>query len=290
VVRDGAGPVLPPACETTAIDHHMSPARSGRCTVDGGSLAWQVVGDGPPVVLVHGFALDRRMWDDVTAGLAREHMVISYDCRGFGASADFDHATSYTHTDDLLALLSHLGVQRVALIGLSFGGGVVLKTALRSPESVTHLVLVDAVLGGVPWDEESLRGSEAVDLAVRLGGVVAGRRAWCAHPLFASANEHAGHSARLVEMVDGYPGHHWLGTDPHRTEGDVRPIDVLDSISAPTTVIVGDRDVPCFREMAAVLARDIPGARLVTIRGAGHMTPMEEPDAFLRALHDALIR
>ena len=235
-------------------------------------------------MLVHGFALDRRMWDDIIPGLARDHTVISYDCRGFGASAEFDPAIGYTHAGDLLALLAHLGMDRAALVGLSFGGGVVLKTALRAPESVTQLVLVDAVLGGVPWDEESLHASEAVDLAVRLGGVEAGRRAWCAHPLFSPLNEHPELAARLVEMADGFPGHHWVGTDPHATDSDVRPIDVLDTITAPTTVIVGDRDVPCFVEMSAVLARGIPGARLVTIPGAGHMTPMEAPDAFLRAL------
>ena len=55
-------------------------------------------------------------------------------------------------------------------------------------------------------------------------------------------------------------------------------------------MIVGERDVPCFREMASVLSRGIPGARLVTIPGAGHMTPMEAPDAFLGALHKALAR
>jgi 3-oxoadipate enol-lactonase len=262
--------------------------RVGRFAVDGGSLAWQVVGYGPPVVLVHGFALDRRMWDDVTPALARNHTVISYDCRGFGASAAFDHTTAYTHADDLLALLAHLGVQRAALVGLSFGGGVVLKTALLAPESVTHLVLVDAVLGGVPWDEESSRASDAIDLAVRDGGVVAGRRAWCAHPLFAPANERPDLAERLVEMVDGYPGHHWLGTDPHSSETGARPIDLLHTITAPTTVIVGGRDVPGFVDMAHVLSRNIPGARLVAIPGAGHMTPMEAPDAFLRAVKEAL--
>ncbi len=242
------------------------------------------------MVLVHGFALDRRMWDDIVPGLARDHLVIRYDCRGFGGSAEFDPAIGYTHADDLLALLAHLDLPRAALVGLSFGGGVVLKTVLRSPASVTHLVLVDAVLGGVTWDEESLRASEAVDVAVRLGGVSAGRRAWRAHPLFGPANEQPDLAARLAEMVDGYPGHHWVGTDPHKSEGDLRPIDLLDTITAPTTVIVGDRDVPCFVEMSAVLASGIPGARLVTIPGAGHMTPMEAPDAFLRALHDALVR
>jgi pimeloyl-ACP methyl ester carboxylesterase len=267
----------------------MGAARAGTCAVDGGSLAWQAVGDGPPVVLVHGFALDRHMWDDITPGLAHDFTVISYDCRGFGASAEFDTATGYTHAEDLLALLAHLGLQRAALVGLSFGGGVVLKTALHSPETVTHLVLVAAVLGGVPWDEESLRASEAVDLAVRLGGVTAGRRAWCAHPLFTPAFEHPDLAARLVEMVNGYPGHHWLGTDPHSAEFDARPIDVLDTITVPTTVIVGDRDVRCFREMASVLARGIPGAQLVTIPGAGHMTPMEAPEAVLPALQAALV-
>ena len=89
-------------------------------------------------------------------------------------------------------------------------------------------------------------------------------------------------------MVDGYPGHHWLGTDPPIVESDVRPIDVLDTITVPTTVIVGNRDVRCFAEMARVLARGLPGAQLVTIPGAGHMTPMEAPDAFLGALRTAL--
>ena len=109
--------------------------QSGRFAVEGGSLAWQVVGDGPPVVLVHGFALDRRMWDDIAPGLAHDHTVITYDCRGFGESAEFDHATAYTHSEDLLALLAHLGLERAALVGLSFGGGVVLKTALRAPDA-----------------------------------------------------------------------------------------------------------------------------------------------------------
>lgn len=230
------------------------------------------------------------MWDDIAPGLAHDHTVITYDCRGFGQSAEFDHATAYTHSEDLLALLAHLGLERAALVGLSFGGGVVLKTALRAPTQVTHLVLVDAVLGGVPWDDETSHATEAVDLAARNGGVEAARAAWCAHSLFAPANERPELAARLVEMVDGYPGHHWLGTDPHRPESGVRPIDVLHTITMPTTVIVGDRDVSCFVEMAAVLARGIPGAQLVTIRGAGHMTPMEAPRAFLRALHDALLR
>jgi pimeloyl-ACP methyl ester carboxylesterase len=228
------------------------------------------------------------MWDDVIPELARDFTVISYDCRGFGASALFDHAVPYTHPGDLLALLAHLGVQHAAFVGLSFGGGVVLKTALRAPEAVTHLVLVDAVLGGVTWDEESARGSEAVDIAVRLGGVVAGRRAWCAHPVFTPANEHPRLKARLVEMVDGYPGHQWLGTDPHSSEPGTRPIDLLRTITAPTTVIVGDREVPCFVEMSDVLARGIAGAQLITIPGAGHMTPMEAPDAFVRALRVGL--
>ena len=87
--------------------------------------------------------------------------------------------------------------------------------------------------------------------------MLAGREAWLAHPLFAAARERPDLAAALAAMVAGYPGQHWLGQDPHRETR--RPIDVLEA-SRPALVAVGERDVPGFREMSAVLARRIPGA------------------------------
>jgi pimeloyl-ACP methyl ester carboxylesterase len=78
--------------------------------------------------------------------------------------------------------------------------------------------------------------------------------------------------------VSGYPGQHWLGLDPHQ-QVTPEPFDALEQVAVPTLVAVGDRDVPGFREMSAVLARRIPGAEYRVIAGAGHMANMEQPAA-----------
>jgi 3-oxoadipate enol-lactonase len=244
----------------------------------GGRLAYEMTGTGPAVVLIHGFGLDRRMWDPQAQHLAASFRVVRYDCRGFGASGPFDPAVPYTHAGDLVALLDHLVLGDTVLVGLSFGGRVALQAALATPARVRGLVLLDAVLDGVPWDRESEAGLDEVTRQVRAGGVPAGRAAWLAHPLFATARERPDLARRLAAMVAGYPGQRWLGQDPHQ-QIRPEPIDVLEHVAAPTLVAVGDRDVPCFREMSAVLARRIPGAQYRVVAGAGHMANLEQPAA-----------
>ena len=95
------------------------------------------------------------MWEPQVEHLAARYRVVRYDCRGFGASGPFDPAAPYTHAADLVALLDHLAIGQAVLAGLSFGGRVVLQTALAAPARVAGLVLLDAVLDGVPWDPES---------------------------------------------------------------------------------------------------------------------------------------
>ena len=243
----------------------------------GARLVYEVSGDGPAVVLVHGFGLDMRMWEPQAGPLAARFRVVRYDCRGFGASGPFDPAVPYTHAGDLVALLDHLGIDDAVVAGLSFGGRVALQAALADPPRIRGLALLDAVLDGVPWDPESARALDEVARRVQAGGVLAGREAWLAHPLFAAACERPDLGARLAVMVAGYPGQHWLGQDPHRQTRP--PIDVLEGVAVPTLVVVGERDVPGFREMSAVLARRIPGAVYRVVADAGHMVNMEQPAA-----------
>jgi 3-oxoadipate enol-lactonase len=244
----------------------------------GARLAYQESGHGPAVVLVHGFGLDLRMWDPQAGQLAQRFRVVRYDCRGFGASGPLDPAVPYTHAGDLVALLDHLAIDDAVLVGLSFGGRVVLQTALAAPARVRGLVLLDAVLDGVPWDPGSEDALGEVARQVRASGVAGGRAAWLAHPLFATARERPELAGQLAAMVAGYPGQHWLGQDPHQ---QARPqiFDALEDVTAPTLVMTGDRDVPGFREMSAVLARRIPGAEHRVVVGAGHMVNMEQPAA-----------
>jgi 3-oxoadipate enol-lactonase len=263
-------------------------APAGRSAVDaagvtavlarpGARLAYQVAGDGLAVVLIHGFGLDMRMWDAQLSPLAARFRVLRYDCRGFGASGPLDPAVPYAHVEDLVALLDHLGIEAAALVGLSFGGQLAAEAALAAPARVTRMALLSSVLDGVPWDKESWAGLKTVAAQVETHGVLAGRQAWLAHPLFAAALEQPAVASQLAAMVAGYPGQHWLGQDPHRRPGPPA-FDALEDLRVPALVISGQRDVPGFREMSAVLAARIPGAEHHEVPDAGHMVNMEQPD------------
>ena len=243
----------------------------------GARLAYQVTGDGPVVVLIHGFGLDMRMWDAQLSPLAARFRVLRYDCRGFGASGPLDPAVPYAHVEDLVALLDHLGIEAAALVGLSFGGQLAAEAALAAPARVTRLALLSSVLDGVPWDKQSWAGLKTVAAQVKTHGLLAGRQAWLAHPLFAAALEQPAVASQLTAMVASYPGQHWLGQDPHRRPGPPA-FDALEDLRVPALVISGQRDVPGFREMSAVLAARIPGAAQHVVPGAGHMVNMEQPD------------
>ena len=127
----------------------------------GGELYYEAGGAGVAVVLVHGLALDARMWDDQVPALEDIARVVRYDLRGFGRSIR-DAETSDSHADDLWRLVDHLEIDEAVLVGLSMGGRVVVGATLAAPKRVQALVLLDAVLDGVPWDPDSERGMQAI--------------------------------------------------------------------------------------------------------------------------------
>ncbi|HEY1347016.1 MAG TPA: alpha/beta fold hydrolase, partial [Streptosporangiaceae bacterium] len=102
----GITAVLPLAgSDTTTVLPRPVNGTTAVLPLPGAGLAYEVTGEGPAVVLVHGFGLDMRMWDPQVEHLAARFRVVRYDCRGFGASGPFDPAVPYTHAGDLVALL-----------------------------------------------------------------------------------------------------------------------------------------------------------------------------------------
>jgi 3-oxoadipate enol-lactonase len=257
------------------------PVRSGYAPVDGTALYYEVAGAGSPVVLVHGFSLDHRMWDDQAAVLAGRYTVVRYDLRGFGRSAPA--AVPYTHADDLKALLAHLGLERVILMGLSLGGGAALNFSIRYPEAVAALIAVDPSLGGWRWDPAGIAAQAAVRQAAQEVGVEAARVLWLKDPLFAAARANPAVAVRLEALVSAYSGWHWLHADPGRPLNPPA-LDRLHEIGAPALVVVGEHDVPDFQGIAETLARRIPGARKEVIPGAGHLVNLEQPERFNAAV------
>jgi pimeloyl-ACP methyl ester carboxylesterase len=252
----------------------------------GGELYYEAEGDGVPVVLVHGLALDARMWDDQVSVLKDIALLVRYDVRGFGRSTR-NADIAYSHADDLWRLLDHLEIEQAVLVGLSMGGRIAVEATLAAPERVPALVLLNAVLDGVPWDPDSERGMQAIGEGLRSGGLDAAKAAWLRHDFFVPAQRMPDVARRLAEMVGEYSGVNWTTADPHMPHPD--SIALLATITAPTTVVTAELDVPCFHEMSDVLADRIPGARKVTVPGVGHMVNMEAPETVNALLRDIVL-
>ncbi len=244
--------------------------------VNGARLAYAVSGNGDPVVLIHGFSLDMRMWDPQIPALEDRFRVVRYDLRGFGRSAVPD-GSPYVASEDLAALLDYLQIERAALVGFSFGGTVAVHFALDFPDRVTSLILIDSVVGGWPWSEEGTTVDRAVWQAGKEQGTDAARRIWLEHPMFTRVRAIQGTAADFDRMVEAYSGFHWT-TDDSQVWPDPPALERLGEIGAPTVVAVGELDTPDLQGMAEALANGIPGAQKTVVRGAGHMSNMEKPD------------
>src|SRR5262245_970929 len=131
------------------------PIHTGFADVNGTRLYYELAGAGHPLVLIHGFTLDIRMWDDQFEVFAQGYQVLRYDLRGFGKSAVPTDAP-YSHPADLHALLTHLGIDHAYLIGLSMGGGIAIDFAVMDPNMTAALIPVDAaLLGGYAWTKDA---------------------------------------------------------------------------------------------------------------------------------------
>lgn len=261
--------------------------RQGRLPVAGADLYYDVEGIGPAIVLVHGFTLDARMWDEQVAALRDIATVVRVDLRGYGRSSDPAAGVAYAHSADLVALLEHLNITGAVFVGLSMGGLVVLHTALVAPQLVQGLVVLDSVLDDFAWDDASRLAMLAAEHAASTDGVRAAKDVWLEHPLFAPARRDPALAVRLAKLVEMYSGFHWTHADPAEPWLP-SPNAALEQIEMPTTVAVGELDVPCFRAMAAEISRRVPGARSITIAGAGHMVNLEAAAAVNAILRNAV--
>src|SRR5215204_779282 len=182
------------AAATTAM------AQGSVAAVNGENLYYEVSGNGTPLVLIHGWSLNLRMWDTQVAALSRRFRVIRYDRRGFGKSSGSEDIT--WDAADLDALLNHLGATKVHVLGMSQGARVALQFARSYPDRVSSLILHSAPPPdgfGLPWSgADRLRLDEWATIA-RERGLGEFRRAWLAHPLMKIPPGHAKAQASLSE-------------------------------------------------------------------------------------------
>jgi pimeloyl-ACP methyl ester carboxylesterase len=259
--------------------------------LNGAQIAYDVAGNGPAVTLVHAGIADRRMWRDTVPALLTRFTVVTYDQRGFGDSTLPSGPAAYT--DDLRALLDHVGVEQTAVVGVSMGGRAALELALLEPQRVTRLVLVGAGLPDWDWSEDMQRFGKEEDEALEAGdldrAVELNVRFWVDGP----RRERGAADPEVRELVGAMQRQAFEVPVPDPEPTTPPPLDPpaserLGEIAAPTLVVVGDEDVDDMKQIADVLAAGIPGARKVTMPETAHLPPLERPQEFNRILLDFL--
>jgi pimeloyl-ACP methyl ester carboxylesterase len=246
-------------------------------------IAYERVGQGPPLVLVHGAAVDSRMWRPQLAALADEFTVVAWDEPGAGRSSavppDFGLVD---YADCLAAVIAALELGQAHVAGLSWGGTVALELYRHHPELVATLVLVDTYAGwkgSLPEHEVRARMEGVRQMLAAadhlfdptLPGLFAGEPPAEFVPLLdAMAADVRPESMRTALLV--------------MAETDQR--DLLPRIQVPTLLVWGELDARSPLSVARQFEDAVPDAELVVIPGAGHVSNLEQPELFNTAIRE----
>ena len=239
------------------------------------TLYYEEKGSGDPIVFLHGFTLDRRMWRRQMEYFASKYRVIAYDSRGHGKSSCPE--SDYSRADrviDLRNFARGLNLKKFHLVGLSMGGATALGYAIDYPETLRSLTLVDTAAGGYspPPKYRDFR-EKALTL-----GVEKTKRLWIRSTLFYYINRNEELRQELEEIISGHCGQLWL--DPKRGKYQDRDdVALAGDIKLPTMIFVGEKDT-FFIPLAKLLHKKIVDSEIDIVPGVGHMLNMEAPERF----------
>lgn len=277
-----------------------------RVSANGCSISYRQTGTGPNLVFVHGLATSHAFWYlGVARAMQGQYRVTLYDLRGHGASGT--PAQGYRPVDmarDLDGLLRHLGLERVILVGHSFGGAVALQYAVRQPQNVLGLVLADTRLTNLQPSqrladsplsefEQQVVGESAADwsgeqdVGLRFLEEMAGGRGAPAHqrtngfvPFGGSGRSTA--AQQWLNLLQSTTARREVRADIELDESDLR------ALPMPVMLVYGERSrcMPTCRALAPLLS----DCETVIVPGAGHFHPWSRPGAFVRALRPFALR
>lgn len=258
-------------------------SKVGTAALNHTTFAYETAGAGRPLVFIHAGIADSRMWDGQFSALADSFRVVRYDMRGFGRTPPAEG--SYAHHEDLAALLTHLGLGRVSLVGCSMGSKTALDFALQYPERVDRLVLSSPAVGGLAFDGPPPPQAAELEAADEAGDLAwvneLEMQIWVDGPRRTpdQVNQAVRELARQMNAIA-------LANEGIGDEHPLQPAaaERLSEVRAPVLVLAGDWDTP--RTLAAVeqLVATLPDVRKVMMTGAAHLPNMEQPEVYNRHL------
>lgn len=254
--------------------------------VDGGRLYVEVAGQGQPILLLHGWPLDHRMFQPQLEALAKRFKMIAPDRRGFGKS---DAGPDLRlEVDDIDAVLDALNEDTTHLLGMSQGGRIALRYATSRPERVRALLLQGAVIDGYDVarrEDDGVPVEEFAKLASsgRLDEVI---ERWLQHPMMQLDEQHESAQKLLRDIMQEYRGHDLTNFDAasYATAQDVYA--ALSGLTMPTLLLTGAAETRTRRAHAAVLLSRIPDSKEVVFQNSGHLSNLTEPELYNAAVID----
>ncbi|MDH2905669.1 MAG: alpha/beta hydrolase [Methanomassiliicoccales archaeon] len=262
--------------------------------VPGGKLAYEVMGSGSPIVLLHEGITDRRMWNREFPLLARNHRVVRYDLRGYGGSEPA--SSDFSPVEDAVALIDRLHMERPLIVGPSIGGKIALDLTLAHPDRVGGLLLIAPGYSGMDYDHVP-GGKSTFERDERLSKAAAD--AWAAgnleeatehlRQLWASALKESTLDLFRVMVRDNAEEVFEERSGQHERREGMPAAARLNEIRVPTRILVGDRDNPVMPHCAHFLARGIAGASVQLVPGADHLLNLSAPDTFDAALSSFIL-
>ncbi len=242
-------------------------------------LAVSVAGDGPFVLFLHGIRGNRGNWSAQVEAFSKGFRAAAWDARGYGDSDDYDGPLQFDHfSGDVMRVIEHFGVKKAHLVGLSMGGRIARNVALRFPERLRSLSLISTTPGFDALSTEEVRRfvterrTRTPDNVRKLLG----------------SRAKAGAFEALWESVLATRDESYRKTLEASVAQDRGA--PLENIRVPTLVVAGDEDTVYPPDLARDVARRIPGAELVMIKGAGHLVNLERPGRFNEVLMDFIER
>ncbi len=264
----------------------QTPDQSGIASVNGTKIYYEIAGQGHPLVLIHGGAVDNRAFDDQFYVFAQHYKTVRFDLRGAGQSGDRDKA--FSNPEDVYQLLKYLNIENAYLLGISRGGGFAFDVAIEHPEMVGALILVSANMG-----VEVPAYHEMFDRATEAGkqkGARAAAEVWGYDPHQGPRRESA--REKVLNIIeDNMPRFRYF--DGHEPVEQFRSYDGprsdrLDDIKVPTLVLSGAHDNEVSRQNSLNWADGIPNARLVLFEESGHLVNIDQVALFNQTVLDFL--
>ena len=255
---------------------------------NGARLRYRDDGQGPAVILVHGWSLDLDMWQAQVAALTSNFRVIRLDRRGFGLSSGYPSIAG--DAADLYALCEHLGLQSVSLVGMSQAARVVLRLASKFP-AMTSCVILDGPPRIGAQDATSISNDLPYKYYCGLAqarGLAAFRDEWSEHPLARLRTLDPAAHALLSRMIARYPGKDLTDSAPRSYLASTEQ--GLESVSQPVLVINGQFDLESRKRFAQELSPQLCHVEYVEIPNAGHLCNLDNPLAYNQALRQFLER